>query len=65
MAKVIAYIEAAQRYSKAIAAGVGAGIIAAQAVLPGDQIWENKYVTAALALLTVLGVYRVPNKPAA
>ena len=50
------------KYAKALVAAVGAGTVAAQQALPGDAIWTNQYVAGALALLTIFGVYRVPNK---
>lgn len=50
------------RYRKLIAALVGAALIAvSEGVLPGES---QSYINVAIAFLTILGVYAVPNDPA-
>lgn len=52
-----------KRYSKAITAACGLAATLVAAGVLDDQ--AEAIVTGALALLTTLGVYSVPNKPAA
>lgn len=52
---------------KAVVAGAGAvGVILAQLLQAGNVIPDRyaQYATLALVVLTALGVYHVPNKPA-
>jgi hypothetical protein len=51
-----------QVHRKAIIAAAGALITLGIAVFPSDST-IGKYVAAAAAVLTVAGVYRVPNAP--
>lgn len=48
------------RYAKAIVAAVGT----AASVAASLGLQHEKYVAVVIAVLTVLGVYQVPNKPA-
>ena len=50
------------KYAKAVAAATGVFVLALQQTLPGDAIWTNKYVSIAIGVLTIFGVYRVPNE---
>lgn len=49
-------------YAKAIVAVLIAGVTAAQAALT-DGITGQEWLTVALAVLTAVGVYLVPNAP--
>ena len=52
------------RYAKALVAAASAACVAAQTAIPMSQT-AHGWVTVALAALTALGVYAVPNAPAA
>lgn len=51
-------------YAKAIVAALGAGLTAAAGIVTADST-AGKIITIALAMLTVVGTYLVPNAPAA
>jgi hypothetical protein len=51
------------KYAKAIVAIAMAGLMALQQALPLNDT-QRGWVTVALAVLTAVGVYAVPNKPA-
>ena len=52
------------RYAKALVAVASAACLAAQAAIPMSTT-AHGWVTVAVAALTALGVYAVPNAPAA
>lgn len=55
------------RVRKAVVAGVGGGAVIATAALQAGNVIPDKYVgyvQSAVAIVTLLGVYRVPNAPA-
>lgn len=49
------------KYRKSILVGVGAFLYAAQAAITDGKLTLSEGVGIALAVLTALGVYRVPN----
>ena len=51
----------AGRYTKFIVTAVGALALALQSVLSDDQITTGEAVAVAIAVLTALGVYALPN----
>jgi len=54
------------KYAKFVTAFVAAaGVIAANLLTPTDADTVNNVLTAVVALLGALGVYAVPNAPAA
>jgi|GEM_PF-3505606 len=48
--------------AKTIVAAIGAGITAATVAMGDDTISSTEAITVALAVLTALGVYVVPNR---
>lgn len=52
-------------YAKAILAVVGAGVVALQAALEDDVLLANEWTTIAIAVITAVGVYLIPNRPPA
>jgi len=52
-------------YAKAILAVLGAGVVALQAALEDDVVLANEWTTVAIAVITAVGVYLIPNKPPA
>ncbi|HEX6970271.1 MAG TPA: hypothetical protein VF174_15860 [Micromonosporaceae bacterium] len=53
------------KYAKSIVAAVVAAGVAITAALSDDAVTAAEWVTIALAVLGALGVYSVPNTPAA
>ncbi len=51
------------RYAKSILAVIGAGVLALQAALEDDVVLANEWTTIAIALITAIGVFLIPNKP--
>lgn len=52
------------RYAKFIVGIIGAAVIAIQTALTDGVITSAEWGTIALAVLTALGVWGAPNKPA-
>lgn len=50
------------KYAKLIVAAIGAGAQALAVALGDDVLGSTEVVTVALAILTALGVYQVPNQ---
>jgi hypothetical protein len=53
------------RYAKTVVAGVLGGAYALQAALSDDVVTNTEWVGIGMAVLIALGVWAVPNSPAA
>lgn len=51
------------KYAKGIVAVIGAAIVALQLALEDNSVSNAEWVTIALALVTAVGVYLIPNSP--
>jgi hypothetical protein len=50
------------KYAKGIVAVIGAGVLALQVALDDGVILSSEWPTIAIAVITAVGVYLVPNK---